>query len=413
MILDNYVEVKCVAQNVKYYESLGYEIPRRWNPLKYKYTIIPKSTISVKVSDLSVNSGVIINALCDICNKNTKKITMVKYNRYTNNQREPFHCKECAKIKRANTNLKKYGYPFVIMNPEIREKMENTMFEKYGVRNPSQSEYIQNKKEKTYLEKYGVKNPMMLQEIREKAYKTTKERYGFEHALQNKEFYEKSRQTCFLHYGYYSPLLVPENIKKAKEKMFELYGVKKAFSSKEIQEKAMKALVKKYGTNKILALDEIKIKCASTMYKNGTVPSSRQQRYICNIYNGILNYPIKMYNLDIYLKNDNLGVEVNFSGHDLCVQLGNITQEDFDRSQLIRDIFIKRQDIKLIKIISKKDYVPPDYILLQMLCLSKKYFYNFPNHSWITFDIDNGKMFNAENKKGVLFNFGNLRKIKK
>lgn len=66
----------------------------------------------------------------------------------------------------------------------------------------------------------------------------------------------------------------------------------------------------------------------------------------------------------------------------------------------------------MIRIISLTDKLPTEEILLQMLADAKQYFKDFPEHSWINFDIDNGIVRNAEHKEGVLYTFGQLRKIK-
>ena len=77
MIIDKFVEVVLQASNIKYYEKLGYIIP------KYKdnvgiYRIKRNTTIIVKVLDLSKGSAVKIKCKCDICGK----IRLVKYINY-------------------------------------------------------------------------------------------------------------------------------------------------------------------------------------------------------------------------------------------------------------------------------------------------------------------------------------------
>jgi hypothetical protein len=80
--------------------------------------------------------------------------------------------------------------------------------------------------------------------------------------------------------------------------------------------------------------------------------------------------------------------------------------------ELYRNIAIKNADIKQIRIVSTKDKLPQDETLLQMLEHSKEYFSNYPNHSWIEFNIDASTVRNAEQKDGVFFDYGNLRTIK-
>jgi hypothetical protein len=62
-------------------------------------------------------------------------------------------------------------------------------------------------------------------------------------------------------------------------------------------------------------------------------------------------------------------------------------------------------------IISSKDKLPSDEILLQMLDKAVNYF-NSTTHSWIEFDIDNFTYRNAQ-EGTVSYDYGKLRKIKK
>ena len=80
---------------------------------------------------------------------------------------------------------------------------------------------------------------------------------------------------------------------------------------------------------------------------------------------------------------------------------------------MVRSLVIKKEGYKQIEIVSRKDYLPSDEVLLQMLSDAKQYFSEFPIHSWITFDIDEGIVKNAECKEGCSYFYGELRKIKK
>ena len=91
--------------------------------------------------------------------------------------------------------------------------------------------------------------------------------------------------------------------------------------------------------------------------------------------------------------------------------MGKETQEEFNQKEIIRNNIIKRAGYKQITIISSKDFLPSDKILLKMLEQAKQYF-NTTNHTWVVYDIDTSLVRNAENKEGVFFDFGELRKIK-
>ena len=62
------VKVK-LANNYKYYEDLGYEIPKHKNK-KGEYRLNLGEFIEVKVEDLPKNSHYIVDCKCDGCGKN-------------------------------------------------------------------------------------------------------------------------------------------------------------------------------------------------------------------------------------------------------------------------------------------------------------------------------------------------------
>ncbi len=227
-----------------------------------------------------------------------------------------------------------------------------------------------------------------------KVMQTNEKRYGHKFVLQNETIKEKMFST---------------NI--------ERYGVKSYGQTKECCEKIKQTCLEKYGVEHIAHSPEIKRKKCNTLYKNGAISTSKQQYYIFNLYNQnkqcFLNYPISCYNVDICFPEERLTIEYNGGFHNGQVKLGQYTQEDFDNKEIIRNNIIKREGYKQMRIISSKDFLSSDKILLQMLSLAKEYF-NTTSHSWINFDIDNSKMINAENKNvgGIYFDYGQLRKIK-
>jgi hypothetical protein len=115
----------------------------------------------------------------------------------------------------------------------------------------------------------------------------------------------------------------------------------------------------------------------------------------------------------MYDTDNNIVWEVDGGGHNLSVKLNKISQNDFEEKERIREMVIVRNGYKICRIISSKDNYPSDQILLQMLEDAKQYFSDYPNHSWMNFDIDNGIIRNAENKEGKPYDYGQLRKIKK
>ena len=351
MILTKEAEVKVNGKTIKYYESLGYNIPTKkasYNVHKttgkdYVYDL--NKTFTVKIKDLQKNSEVKIEALCDYCNK---EILTMTYDQYTQRTKDvdKIACrnKECYTQKAKEVSLLRHGVDNYAKTKECRQKMESTM-----------------------MRLYGVKNPLQSLEIKEKSKQTCIERYGTEYALQSEEVKEKKRNTLFEHYQVDVPAKHPT----------------------------------------------IKRKISESMYKNSSQKASKQQTYLCNLYQGELNYPIEYYDADICLSDEKIVVEYDGSGHNLNVKLGKITEEEFNQRELVRYNVIKRKGYKQMRIIALHDKLPSDAILFQMLLIAREYF-NTTHHNWINFDIDNSKIINAENKDadGVFFNYGKLYSIK-
>ena len=249
-----------------------------------------------------------------------------------------------------------------VMYEDYCERIE--MFGEYVCRNCNIDHY-----KDSCLKKYGVDNPAKLNEIKEKMAKTSLLRYGTMHPMQSIEIKKKTIQSCVDKYGCINPSQVPE----VREKM------------------------------------------SQTLYKNGTTPTSRQQLYIYKIYHMNeqikLNYPVACYNVDICFPEENLIIEYDGGFHNGQVKIGKLTQEEFNQKEIIRNNIIKREGYKQMRIISAKDLLPSDQTLLQMLQDARSYFSLYPNHSWIEFNIDSLTIRNAEHKEGVLYFYGELRKI--
>lgn len=249
------------------------------------------------------------------------------------------------------------------------------------------------KAEKAVYQKYGVLNYSSTKECREKVANTMMSRYGVNHVSKSNEF-----------------------LKRKCDNNKEKYGVEHTLQVKEFRDKGIQTNLQKYGVEYPSFSDEIIKKRQRTFYKNGTIPTSNQQLYIFNLYksaNSIteLNFPISHYSADICFPEEKLTVEIDFGGHDLQVKTGKLTQEEFNQKEIIRNNIIKREGYKQMRIVSRKDRLPQDSILLQMLSESKQYFQT-TQHSWQVYDIDKSLLFNAEHKDGIPYDFGSLRTIK-
>lgn len=375
MLLTKEVEVKLHGRNIKYYNELGYDGKNN-------------DIITVRIEDLQLGSNAIVDVLCDYCKDNILQMTYKYYNqrikKYGN-----CSCIKCQPIKAKESNMKKYGVPSPICTDEIKEKIKKNNIEKYGVPCTLQDEKVKQKALETLYVHYGVDNPMKNEFVKEKRIKTNMSKYKTKYPMQNIEIKNKTAGTNLLRYGYNGCIGYKNICEKRKQTMLERYGVENPHDIPEVREKI-----------------------SNTLYQNQSQKTSLQQRYIGALYGGELNYPIKYYNVDICLHNDSVVIEYDGGGHMLNVMTGRETLDEYNQKTIIRDKIIKHEGYKQIRIVSSKDYLPSDEILLQMLEQAKEYF-NTTNHTWVEYNIDSSIMRNAEHKEGVFFDFGELRKLKR
>ena len=160
---------------------------------------------------------------------------------------------------------------------------------------------------------------------------------------------------------------------------------------------------------------EVREKVANSFYKNDSIKTSRPQIYIYNLYKSIgqieLNYPIKYYIGDIVDLDNKIDIEINFGGHYIPLYSGKETEEEFQEREMRRGCCIVDNGYKIMRIISRYDYIPSDEVLLSIYHLAIK-LYN-EGWNWVDFDIDKNMYIYAEYKEGINYDFGNLRKIKK
>lgn len=93
-LISEYVEVGLGGNNVKYYESLGYEIPRKKD--KWEKISVPKGAkITVKVKDLPKGSHTKVKVRCD--NPDCNKEYEVVYKNYlSHNHNGKTYCNKCS-----------------------------------------------------------------------------------------------------------------------------------------------------------------------------------------------------------------------------------------------------------------------------------------------------------------------------
>ena len=91
-LISKEVEITLNVKQIKYYEDLGYEIPRYFH--KHNGLCVKRGTkILVKVEDLSKNSHVKIKVKCDCCDKEYE----IRYQDYIRcNHDCKTYCSECT-----------------------------------------------------------------------------------------------------------------------------------------------------------------------------------------------------------------------------------------------------------------------------------------------------------------------------
>lgn len=284
--------------------------------------------------------------------------------------------------KQKNTNLEKYGVTNVFSNEDIKEKIKETNLKKYGVEYANQSEIVKNKIKETNIERYGVENPSKNLNVQNKIKLTNIDKYGVEYPYQNSLILEKCQNTLFENYGVKNPTLNKEILEKAvannKKTVMERYGVTSVMLVKEIKEKAV-------------------LNSRISMSKNGNVPTSKNQIYLQQLFGGELNKMFYPYFLDIYFNDEDIYLEYDGSGHDLCVKMGQKTESQFKLMEIIRYKFLKNKKLKMIRIKDNNKKLISDDILLSLKKISFDFLKN-PNNNWIIFDINNNYI-EIKNKK--------------
>lgn len=200
---------------------------------------------------------------------------------------------------------------------------------------------------------------------------------------------------------------------KQKEIVKLKYNVDCVFQLDEIKEKSKKTNQLRRGVDYPTQSPEVKQKIINSFYENQSVSTSNQQRYLAKLYNMEINYPILYWNVDLYDKDSKICCEYDGNGHQLSVDLGFLSQEEFDKKQEFREKSIINEGYKMVHIVSKKDRLPSDTVLRKMLIDAKTYFSHNPNNSWLIYDIDNSIIKNENDQNGLHYTYGKLRLIKK
>jgi len=208
-------------------------------------------------------------------------------------------------------------------------------------------------------------------------------------------------------YGYDNVSNIQEIKDKKIETCVENYGVENPMFVEEIRNKIVNTFQTRYGCDNASQVEEFKIKAMEsqrlTLYKNGTAPSSKQQEYLHLIIGGEFNYPEGHCSIDIALLNDKIAIEYDGGYHDAMVKLGKISQEDFEKKEFKREKYLNSKGWKIIRIISKEDYMPYSFKVIDIVNFAKDY---LKGHSWIQFNIDENSV--KGSKLSGFYDFWNI-----
>jgi glutathione peroxidase-family protein len=411
MLITKELEIKLTSNNgktIKHLEEKGYIFNKKLNK-NGNFTIEGEVLLRVKTEDLPRNVHYEVEYSCDYCEEEGKLTVITnKYSRYTSNRDscvvKKDACSKCKQKKLKEANLLKYGVENVSQLDEVKKKKEDTCNEHFGVPCNLTIDETKEKIKQTCIEKYGVDNPSKNKDVKEKAKQTNLERWGTEWTSQSDNMKQKSKLTLLKRYGIEHNSHSKIFRDKAKNTMNERYGVDYASQNPEIADKIKKSLQDKYGVTNISQIQSVKIKKAETFFKNGTIATSNQQRFLHELLGGELNYSNQTPSLDIAFPNERVYIEFNGSGHALCVKMGQMTQQEFDNKERRRYYYLKNQGWKAIIINSQRDYLPEDDIILREIEKAKEWF--------ATEEIGNNHyVINIGNKINDEI-YGKLRKIK-
>ena len=350
IINDQLVEITVKHNRIlNYYVSKGYEC-------------VLREPFTVKVLDLRPAARVKVDVVCDYCGS----IYKMEYRRYCidvlGGTITKCACRKCAPLKVQESVFKVYGVRSTICVESVRAKQEATCIERYGSKCPIQNEAVRTKAAKTCAERYGDEIPAWAPSVRQKRIETNIKKYGVPHASS-------------------SPLVQQKRVKH----FVQTYGVENPFELADVKEKIKRTNQIKYGVAHTMQSDYIRDKARRTMYEHQLVPTSKEQRRLCSLYGGTLNFPIGRYSVDIML--GGLAIEYNGGGHSLGVKFGQMTIDEFRHKESVRMDYILKNGYKMMIIDNPNDTVYSDMEYLHWLELSKEALTSSCS-SWVRLDLE-------------------------
>lgn len=366
------------------------------------------NTILINVMDLIEGSSAKVECICDYCGQR-----MIKpYNKIIRGRkvvkRDCCNNTDCLNRKKEEICVLKYGVSHVSQLESTIKQRKETCLLKYGYEHATQSEFVKNKTRATNMDKYGVPYVMQSQEMIDRSKETSIKKYGVDHHTKADSVKEKHKQTMLKKYGVTNYAKTKEYKEKMISKCLSRYGVKYFPQVEELKRKARETNLKKLGVEYPMQSIDVRKKSKNSFYKNKNGVCSKQQYYISQIIGGEVNFPVEDFSLDIAFPEKKIYVEYDGGGHDLCVKLGSMTEKEFKTKEIKRFLYLRSRGWKLIKIVSKKDYLPSETKIKQLIELSISFFKN-SKRTWITFDIDQETLMFKNN--AFHYEYGELQKL--
>lgn len=244
MIVPNQrIKVKWCSSNVNWYKSKGYNYTKFGDEFE------------INANDLPLSSHYKVKVVCSYCGQEYET-PFVQHIKSESNFGDC--CKKCKPQKSKKTFNEKYGVDNPFQAESCKEKSKQTCLERYGYERACQSDEIKNKIAQTNLEKYGVTMTLLAPEIKAKVERTVMDKYGVTNVFESPQ--------------------VQEKIKKTNE---EKYGAGNIAHTPAISEKIKANNIEKYGVPYTTQVPEVVQKMREALYKNGTVPTSKNEKVMC------------------------------------------------------------------------------------------------------------------------------------
>ena len=103
--------------------------------------------------------------------------------------------------RKKNTSMERLGVEWPGQSTDVRKKIEKTSIDRYGATSSLGNTMVRKKGEDTLLSTYGVKHPQQSPVIRKKTIETNQARYGTDIPSQNKEVKDRISSTNLKRYG--------------------------------------------------------------------------------------------------------------------------------------------------------------------------------------------------------------------